>query len=83
MSDEPFSTRPDKPANAQLIVALAIVAAITAISLGLIVAGVLTSQWTVFSGGVFAAIGALATALNSPTGVANALAAAAGKAAGQ
>ena len=73
---------PNEPANAQLIVALAIVAAITAISLGLIAAGVVTRQWTVFSGGVFAAIGALATALNAPTGIANALQAV-GKGAGQ
>jgi predicted Co/Zn/Cd cation transporter (cation efflux family) len=79
MSDETPSDATNEPPNAQLIVALAIVAAVTVIALGLIVAGVLTRQWTVFSGGVFTAIGALATALNAPTGVANALAAAGGK----
>jgi predicted Co/Zn/Cd cation transporter (cation efflux family) len=76
MSDQIPAAPADPPANAQLITALTIVAAITVIAVGLIVAGVLTRQWTVFSGGVFTAIGALATALNAPTGVANALAAA-------
>ena len=65
-----------EPPNAQLIVSMTIVATLGVIAGGLIVAGCVTGQWSVLSGGVGTAIGALATALNAPSGVANMLAAA-------
>jgi len=75
MSDT--STTPDKPitaeSNSQLIVALAIVAVLGTVAVGLIIAGCITNQWAVLSGGIGTAIGALATALNAPTGISAAL----------
>lgn len=64
---------PAAEANGQLIVALAIVVALGLIALGLIVAGIITGHWDVLAGGIGAAIGAMATALNAPTGISNAL----------
>jgi hypothetical protein len=63
-----------KPAaDGQLIVALAIVAAMLLIAVGLMVTAYLLSNWGVASLAVGTIIGALATALNAPTGIANAL----------
>lgn len=64
---------PEKPADAQLIVALAIVVVLGGIAAGLIVAACITKDWTLAAGAVGTIIGALATALNAPTGIANAL----------
>lgn len=75
MSDE----NPGAPGcvpDGQLIVALSVVAAITVITVALVVAGAFTGKWDVLSVGIGTGIGALATALNAPTGVANALRAA-------
>lgn len=72
----PPETAPAESANAQLIVALAIVLTLAVIAVGLIVAGCITGQWAVLAGGIGTAIGALATALNAPSGIANVLASA-------
>ncbi len=67
---------PAADTNGQLIVSLAIVGTMGAISVGLIVAAIWTKDWSVAMGGVGTAIGSLATALNAPTGISNALRAA-------
>lgn len=76
----PVTPVPAESPNAQLIVALSIVASLGATGIGLIVAGCLTGQWAVLSGGIGTIIGALATALNAPTGIANVLRSAKGPA---
>lgn len=60
----------------QLIVAMAIVAVLGLIGLGLIVAGIITKQWSDFGLGIGSIIGALATALNTPSGISKVIAAA-------
>jgi hypothetical protein len=63
-----------KPDNAQVTVALAIVAAMVVLGLGLTVSAYLVpSAANVAWGGVGTIIGALATALNAPTGISAAL----------
>jgi len=59
--------------NGQLIVSLAIVVAMVVIAVGLIIAGAIAKDGASITAGVFTIIGALASALNAPTGVANAL----------
>jgi hypothetical protein len=66
-------TPPAAETNGQLIVALAIVAALTVIGIGLLVVGVKSGNWVAISGAVGTIIGALATALNAPTGIASVL----------
>lgn len=64
---------PAADANGQLIVSLAIVVILGCIALGLIVASAATKDWTFAAGAIGAIIGALATALNAPTGITNVL----------
>lgn len=60
----------DSPeSQSQLVVALAIVAAMTVLGIGLIIAAVVSKQWAILPNGVFMILGAFATALNAPTGV--------------
>lgn len=60
----------DSPeSSSQLIVALAIVGGLVAISIGLIIAGLASHQWAIVSGLIGTSIGALATALNAPSGI--------------
>ena len=59
--------------DSQIVAALAVITVLGLIGIGLIVAGILTKQWGEVSGGIGTIIGSLATALNTPTGVANAL----------
>jgi hypothetical protein len=70
---------PAAEANGQLITAVAIVGGLVAITLGLIVAGCLTGQWAILGGLIGTGVGALATALNAPTGIGNVIRAAVGK----
>lgn len=58
--------------NGQLIVSLSIVGAMAAIAVGLMITHVLTKDAAIL-GGVFTIVGALATALNAPTGITNAI----------
>ena len=60
----------------QLITALAIVGAMTLLGAGLLVYGWAAHDSTAATGGVFTIIGALATALNAPSGISKVLAAA-------
>lgn len=60
----------------QVLVALAIVAGMTALGISLVVAAVVTKNPGLAVGGVATIIGALAAALNTPTGVSAALTAA-------
>jgi len=62
--------------QAQLVVALAIVIALLLIGVALIIAAVLRKDTSFAMGGVGTIIGALATALNAPTGIGKVLAAA-------
>ena len=64
--------------DSQIVAALAVITVLGLIGIGLIVAGILTKQWGEVSGGIGTIIGSLATALNTPTGVANALKASSG-----
>lgn len=64
---------PAADANGQLIVSLAIVVVLGAVALGLIIASAATKDWTFAAGAIGAIIGALATALNAPTGITSAL----------
>jgi predicted Co/Zn/Cd cation transporter (cation efflux family) len=75
MDDQPpeSSHVPAAEVNGQLIVALSIVGAMILIAVALIIAGTLTKEPTMITGGVFTIIGALATALNAPTGISNAI----------
>ena len=66
----------EEPVNAQLVVALAIVGAMTLVAIAVIVAAAFTHQWGMASTVVSTIVGALAVALNAPTGIANALKAA-------
>lgn len=70
---------PAAEANGQLIVSLAIVTAMVVIAVGLIVAGAMVKDGTYVTAGVFTIIGALATALNAPSGTSTAIRAAATK----
>lgn len=72
----PLPPAPTEAPNAQLIVSLAIVAVLGVIAVGLIVAGCITGQWAVLNGGIGTAIGAMATALNAPSGLGSVIAAA-------
>jgi hypothetical protein len=65
--------QPAAEANGQLIVALAIVLGLVTIEIGLVVAGYLSGQWAILGGPIGVVIGALATALNAPTGIGNVL----------
>lgn len=73
----PEDTKPAKaPAadtNGQLIVSLAIVVVLGLIATGLIIAAAVTGDWTFAAGAVGAIVGALATALNTPSGISNAI----------
>lgn len=60
---------PAAEANGQLIVSLAIVIGLVLLGAGLIVAGCVTKDHGLAWGGVGTIIGALATALNAPSGV--------------
>ena len=62
--------------NAQVVVSLAIIAALGVIGVGLICAGVVLKDTGPVWGGIGTVIGALATALNTPSGIAAALTAA-------
>jgi len=62
-----------EPMTGQVLVSLVIVAVMCVIGLGLIVAAALTNNWSTATGGVSTIIGALATALNSPTGISAAI----------
>lgn len=64
---------PAAEANGQLIVALAIVVTMGVLGLALVIAGCVTKQWAVAMGGIGPIVGSLATALNAPTGIANAV----------
>lgn len=59
--------------NGQLIVSLAIVVVLGIVAIALIVAAMVTKDWTFAAGAVGAIVGALATALNTPSGISNAL----------
>jgi hypothetical protein len=61
-ADSPEST-------AQLVVALAIVAAMSVLGLGLIAAGFYAKAWVYVGPSIGMILGALATALNAPTGI--------------
>jgi hypothetical protein len=77
MSDQPTPSQgaPARPpaaeTNGQLIVSLAIVGVLGSVAVGLIVAGCITGKWDQVGTGIGTAIGALATALNAPTGISN------------
>lgn len=62
--------------GSQVLVALSIVGAMAVIAVGLIVAGIWTKNWALTMSGLGPIVGALATALNTPTGVSAALSAA-------
>lgn len=66
-------------ANGQLIVALAVVVSMVVIAMGLMITAYLLSNWNIAALAVGTIIGSLATALNAPTGIANALRAASTK----
>ena len=72
----PAAPIPAAEANGQLIVSLAIVGAMVLIAIGLMVTAYLLSNWSVAALAVGTIIGALATALNAPTGITSALRAA-------
>jgi flagellar basal body-associated protein FliL len=59
--------------NGQLIVSLAIVVVLGVVAIALIIAAMVTKDWTFAAGAVGAIVGALATALNTPSGISNAL----------
>lgn len=59
--------------DAQLIVACAIVAALGIITLALVAAAAYTNAWDTLGVPIGTAIGALATALNAPSGTASAI----------
>lgn len=77
---DPIPQVPAADKNGQLIVSLAIVAVLGVVALGLIVAAIVTTDWTFAAGAIGAIIGALATALNTPSGITNALRASKGDA---
>lgn len=64
---------PAADVNGQLIVSMAIVIVLGGIAVALIVAAGHNKDWTFAAGAVGAIIGALATALNAPTGITNVL----------
>jgi len=67
--------------DAQMVVSLAIVAALALLGGALVLAAYSLHDWNIAAaGGVGTIIGALATALNAPSGVSNALKAAKGDA---
>ena len=74
MADAPTLTAPKPPMEAsstQFVVALAIVISLSAIAIGLIVAGMVTGKWDVLATAIGAVVGILGTALNAPTGIAS------------
>lgn len=78
MTDQPPSVAaPVRVLDAQLIVSCAIVGAMTILAAGMIFVAWSLRDWTAASAlGVGTIIGALATALNAPSGIASALRAA-------
>jgi hypothetical protein len=64
---------PSADANGQLIVSGAIVAVMGVIALALIIAAGITRDWSIAGLAIGTIIGALATALNAPTGITSAL----------
>jgi hypothetical protein len=73
MTDPAKPKIPAAETNGQLIVALAIVLVFLVVALALVVAGVMTGKWDVLGGPIGTVIGALATALNAPSGIGNVL----------
>jgi hypothetical protein len=60
----------------QLVVALAIVMALTVLGIGLLVAGYVSKQWAIIIGPIGVVLGSLASALNAPSGIGKVLTAA-------
>lgn len=71
--DPPAVAVPKADANGQLIVALAIVAVLGLLGLALIVAALVTQDWSSAPAIIGTIVGALATALNAPSGIGNVL----------
>jgi len=59
--------------SGQVVVALAIASALVVLGIGLIIAGIVGHDLGPAMAGVSTIIGSLATALNAPTGISNAL----------
>lgn len=74
-TDSALGVAPPAPSrcDAQLIVALAIVVALAIITVSLVAAAAFTNAWDTLGVPIGTAIGALATALNAPSGTANAI----------
>lgn len=64
---------PNSERNEQLISSQTIIIAMTVIALALIIGGFLTKNWVIVSGSVGTIVGALATALTTPNGIAAAI----------
>lgn len=60
--------------SSQVVVSLTIVAALTIVAIGLVIASLVTKDWSFSGGAIGAIVGAMATALNTPSGVTAALA---------
>lgn len=73
MTDAAKPKIPAAETNGQLIVALAIVVVLCILAAALVVAGVMTGKWDVLAAPIGTVIGALATALNAPSGIGNVL----------
>lgn len=73
-----MSPKPPKPPsdNNQSVVALAIVAALVVLGVMLVIAGLLGGPWAIITGTIGTIVGALATALNAPSGIGNVISAA-------
>lgn len=64
---------PAAETNGQLIVALLIVVMLGILGTFMVIAGAITHEWPVLTGGIGTIIGILGTALNTPTGIGNVL----------
>ena len=73
MSEAPTQTPPSRAPDSQRTVSLAIIIGLSVVLLSLIVASIVTKDWSATGGLIGTGLGALATALNPPTGIANAL----------
>lgn len=73
MSEPAKPPIPAAETNGQLIVALAIVAVLGVLAVALVAAAAITGKWDALGIPVGTVIGALATALNAPSGIGNVL----------
>lgn len=62
-------TAPQTESSNQLIVALAIVAVLGLIGVGLIIGGIVNNSWAAVGTGIGAVVGALSNALSAPSGI--------------